>query len=259
MISRYLAIVTLVLLVSLGGVFAQNQTTFTIGGGMWSPSYKMVYTGNEDNMEDFDLGTGSYIGPYLALNNGRFNFGASMLLGTLNIDDKDLWSGYSVKRTDLNFTLGYRVLNTSALSGNLFLGLKYVKNNATADDMFYYYIDPETYEYFYWTDKYDVTTTGTLVGGGASLVIPFGTSNFYSYGSLAYLTGTLSEENSISDYSYLDIDYKTDVVALNVGLGYRFQGGFGVNVGYRGDFYSTEESDYADRLAGLILNASYTF
>jgi hypothetical protein len=250
------------LMFAAGTLLAQT-TTYTVGGGMWMPGYAWVYTGDESGVEDYELGTGNYFGPYLAINHGRVNFGASMLIGTLTADDKEyVWEGLEAKRTDINLTMGYRLISSSALSGNVFIGLKYVKENSTADQWYYIGYDPYTYELYEWYDEYDVTTTGTLYGAGASLVIPFGTSNFYGYGSMAYLMGTLSTQNNLEGYSDWDTENDTHLFALTAGLGYRFPSGLGVNVGFRGDLFGNDESDdyeYAQRLSGLILNASYTF
>ncbi|HOT97891.1 MAG TPA: hypothetical protein PLG50_00025 [bacterium] len=268
--QTFLLVAGLLLLLTAGLSLAQTKTTYTVGAGMWMPAYSWVYTGNESGMDDYELGNGSYFGPYLAVNSGRWNFGASMLIGTLKADDQEYaWQGLEAKRTDLNFTLGYRLISTTSLSGNAFIGLKYLKEDQTADSWYWTGYSVDTGDYIDWYDKYDATVSGAMYGAGVSLVVPFGGSNLYAYGSMAYLLGTLKTENNLKStdvnpngYSSWDTEDDTHLFALTLGMGYRFPSGFGLNLGYRGDLYGNEASDefeYAQRLAGLVLNASYTF
>jgi len=262
--------VTIGLLLLMGSAIGQNATTYTVGAGVWMPGYALVYTGSLDDMEDYELGSGTYFGPYLAVNHGRWNFGASLLVGTLSPDDKEmLWEGYEAKRTDLNLTVGYRVISTSSVSGNLFAGLKYVKETATSDNWLWSVYTVDTWEFIQWYDEYDATSSGTLYGAGASLVVPFGTSSFYAYGSMAYLMGSMELENNLGPteynpegYSSWDESYDLHLFALTAGIGYRFPDGIGLNLGYRGDLFGqddADEADYSQRLSGIVLNASYTF
>jgi len=258
------------LMLAAGFSLAQTATTVTVGAGAWMPGYSWVYTGNQNGMDDFKLGNASYFGPYLAINQGRLNFGASMLIGTLKADDQDYaWEGLEAKRTDLNFTLGYRILSTTSVSGNVFAGLKYIKEDQTADSWYWEGFDVNTGEAMWWYDVYDATVSGIMYGAGVSLVVPFGSSNVYAYGSMAYLLGTLKTENNLNStdinpngYSSWDTEDDTHLFAMTLGLGYRFPSGFGLNLGFRGDLYgnkASDEIDYAQRLSGLVLNASYTF
>ena len=238
----------LILLLLAGMTFAQN-TTFTVGGSWWNSKYDLVST--EDTNDKMEMGTGAMIGPYLSINNGKVNLGASLLMGTFDVSE-GFWDGAELKRNDLNFTLGYRIISSSALNMNLFLGGKYLKFNVTGEAS---YVDEYYYEYTY---DVDITQSGTMFGGGLSLMVPFGSSNLYGYGSLAYLTGTMTVEDNTTGES-AENDEATNLVAMNAGLGYRFPGGFGVNAGYRADVFGSDAADYVDRLAGLILTASYTF
>ena len=262
--------VLVALFAMVGAGMAQNTTTYTVGAGMWMPGYALVYTGDLKNMEDYELGTGSYLGPYLAINYGRWNIGTSLLIGTLNPDDKEmLWENYESKRTDINLTLGYRVISSTNVSGNLFTGLKYVSETATADSWLWSGYTVDTWEFIQWYDRYDASTSGTLFGAGASLVVPFGASNFYAYGSMAYLVGSMDLENNLGPtdynpegYSSWDETYDLHLFALTAGLGYRFPSGMGLNLGFRGDLFGRDDSEepvYSQRLSGLVLNASYTF
>lgn len=262
--------VTIGLLLLMGSAIGQNATTYTVGAGVWMPGYALVYTGSQDDMEDYELGSGTYFGPYLAVNHGRWNFGASLLVGTLSPDDKEmLWESYEARRTDINLTVGYRVISTSSVSGNLFAGLKYVKETATSDNWLWSAYTVDTWEFIQWYDEYDATSSGTLYGAGASLVVPFGTSSFYAYGSMAYLMGSMELENNLGPteynpegYSSWDESYDLHLFALTAGIGYRFPDGIGLNLGYRGDLFGqddADEADYSQRLSGIVLNASYTF
>ena len=112
-----------------------------------------------------------------------------------------------------------------------------------------------------------------MFGAGIAGTVPFGSSGLYGFGSMAYLVGTMTTETQIGS-SNLDQDPANDVtsnlVALNLGVGYRFPSGLGVNLGYRADLY-TESSDVETALnktitvenklgvKGLVATVSYTF
>ncbi len=250
MAQRYM-IILLAILVLAGMAWSQTKTTFTIGGTWWSGKYDWI--ANDSDLEDVEIGTGNFVGPYVSINHGKVNFGASALFGTMEVDD---WEGVEIKRSDLNFTLGYRIVSSRSLSMNLFGGFKSVKFTTTGS---YMALDFDEY-YGEFEDEWtiDQTVSGPMYGGGLSMVIPFGDSNLYGYGSVAYLTGTLTLEDNDTDQS-VEFDEPTNLVSITGGLGYRFSGGFGISGGYRGDFFSNDEADYVERLSGLSLTASLTF
>ncbi len=250
MAHKYM-ITVLSLLLLAGLAWSQTQTTFTVGGSWWNSKYDWIAT--DDDWEDVEVGTGNFIGPYLSINHGKWNFGASAMFGTLNVED---WEGVEVKRSDLNFTLGHRIISSPSFGMNLFGGLKFVKFSTEGSYDFSFY--DEYYGYYEDTYEIDETVSGMMYGGGVSMVIPFGSSNLYGYGSLAYLTGTLTWDDNVTGDSE-ENEEATNLVAITAGVGYRFSGGFGINAGYRGDIFGSEESDYVERLSGLILTASFTF
>lgn len=246
-------VISLFCLLVLVSLAAGQNTTVTVGGSVWMCKYDMVAT--DTDYDDVEIGTGTMFGPYIAINFDRFNIGANYLLGTFDVKDPEIFLGndfygatpdVELKRNDVNFTAGYRIIATKSLSMNLFGGVKLLKYTATTS-----------------IEGYDVETemSGPMFGGGASLVIPFGSSNLYAYGSMAYLTGTMNYSTSL-DGEELDsgeADEATNLVALTAGMGYRFPGGFGISGGYRADVFGSNEAVYVDRLSGLILSGSYTF
>ena len=89
-------------------------------------------------------------------------------------------------RTDVNFTLGYRVHRNV----NIFAGAKYLKWSIEMESSYYGY-----------TYKYEVSESGLMYGLGASLVLPLGNSGLYAFGSLAGMFGTLTYEEKMDDSS----------------------------------------------------------
>ena len=100
------SLMCLVLLVFSVGFAQQDvKTIVTVGGSYWNATYSYQ---DEDGKVVFDFGTGNLVGPYLSLSHGKWNFGTSMYFGTFPVE-KLTEGDLKVTRSDLNFTLGYRV------------------------------------------------------------------------------------------------------------------------------------------------------
>ena len=275
--SVNLTLLSLVILAFLfATTYAQNRTIVTLGGSWWNAAYSYE---TQDGEKIADIGTGNMFGPYLSISRGKLNFGASLLFGSFPIDALGLMGDeeaadllddvdMDMSRNDLNFSVGYRIHRNL----NLFVGVKSLKweidGTITASD-----------EYWdYWTDTWytteieaDVneTESGTMLGGGISAVLPLGSGGLYAFGSLAYMAGVmeLSYDFNSEDYSESSSGEELDaqLVAINLGVGYRFPSGFGLNIGYRADLfnekYAEESLDEEPRIGvrGAILTASYSF
>jgi hypothetical protein len=256
--------------------YAQNRTIVTLGGSWWNAAYSYE---TQDGEKIADIGTGNMFGPYLSISRGKLNLGASLLFGSFPIDalglmgDEDAADllddvNMDMSRNDLNFSVGYRIHRNL----NLFVGVKSLKWEIDGT------ITASTEYYDYWTDTWytteieaDVneTESGTMLGGGISAVLPLGSGGLYAFGSLAYMAGVmeLSYDFSSEDYSESSSGEELDaqLVAINLGVGYRFPSGFGLNIGYRADLfnekYAEESLDEEPRIGvrGAILTASYSF
>ncbi len=266
--TRLVVLLAVVLLMA-GFCWSQERTIVTVGGSYWNANYSYQ---DEDGHDLYDFGTGNLFGPYLSLSHGKWNFGASMYFGKFPMES----SGYSLstsefsedmKRTDLNFTLGYRIHPNI----NVFGGVKYLAWNYEAEYSNYY--DDYLYKTL-GTISYKETTSGPMFGGGVGGTIPLGSSGMYLFASAAYLVGTMSSEYEFAGQSSSDDeseDIPTSLVAINAGLGYRFPSGLGINVGYRADLYTVtvKEENYYTGLdieyennigvKGVVATVSYTF
>jgi hypothetical protein len=229
-----------------------QKTSITVGGSYWGCSYDKIASNSD--YEDMEMGSGSIFGPYLSINSNRWNFGMNYLFGKFEPDFEEFGlTDYAVSRSDINFTLGYRVIAQRSLSMNLFGGVKLLKITEEATAQWYG-------DYYSYEAEYKGITSGPMFGGGVSTVVPFGSSDFYLYGSLAYLTGTMTYKVEMDgeELGSEEADNATNLIALTAGLGYRFPGDVGISGGYRGDFFGSEDSDYVDRLSGFIVSVSYT-
>lgn len=250
--KKLVSIVMILLTVfAYANLFAQTKTLVTAGASWWNAQYDIV---NKDGDQIYDIGSTSMFGPYLSISHDKLNFGASMFWGTVAIKDME---GVDLKRADLNFTIGYRIVNTSAFNMNLFAGIKYLNWKMTGTESVLQW-DPYFLEYYWAEQDVERTNNGTMFGGGISAVIPFGTSRMYAYGSIAGLGGTLTYEDK-SSLVASGTEASVSLASLNAGVGYRFPSGLGINGGYRGDFFGSEDSDLVDRLQGFNLTVSYTF
>jgi len=254
-------------------VFAQTRTVVTLGGSWWNAAYTYE---DEDGEELAEIGNGNSFGPYISINRGKINFGASLLFGTFPVDAFDLGfiediveTDINMSRNDLNFNMGYRVHRNI----NVFIGAKSLKwaINLDMND-----IPVETGKDFWGDPIYDfvdasveLSEGGMLYGVGISGVVPLGSGGMYAFGSIAGMAGTLTSETTLEVMGEKESEEGDDVsatlAAINLGLGYRFPSGFGVNVGYRADLFAEELEDSEEdsqpriRVQGLIVTASYSF
>ena len=106
-----LGVLTFSLIVVTGSL--QAQTAVTIGGHYWyaQPDVKGGTFGN------VEASPGNMFGPYLNLRVGKLALGTSMFFGTFNYDYKDLGFEFDLKRTDLNFSVGYSVARRITIFG----------------------------------------------------------------------------------------------------------------------------------------------
>jgi hypothetical protein len=237
-------------LLTAGNIFAQEptRTIVTIGGSYWNATYTYQ---DEDGKDLFKFGTGNLVGPYLSISNGKWNFGSSMYFGSFPVEK---FNDLTVKRSDLNFNIGYRVHPNINIIG----GVKYLSwtLEGTSTDGYYTY-------------NYSAKESGPMFGAGIAGTIPLGSSGLYAFGSAAYLAGTMKNESTDSYGDPEKTDIPATLVALNLGLGYRFVSGFGLNVGYRADLYTEKQDveiltvkhtyEYNLSVKGLVATVSYTF
>jgi len=271
MLNKKLFILLMVISLFIANVvFAQTRTVVTLGGSWWNAAYSFV---DEDGKELAEIGNGNNFGPYISINHGKVNFGASLLFGTfpvdaynLGLDIFDLDTDVNMSRNDLNFTLGYRVLPNL----NVFAGAKYLKLAIDVD------IKDIPTEYDDWGNPIDfddanikLNDGGMMYGLGASAVIPLGTAGMYAFGSIAVMGGIMKSDTTIS-FMELSEEFEGSenaavLGALNLGLGYRFPSGLGINVGYRADLLNRELEQVDEiiqtriNVQGLIVTASYSF
>ena len=274
LVRKQLIILMIFTLLIGSSVFAQNRTVVTLGGSWWNAAYTYE---DEDGEELAEIGNGNSFGPYISINHGKINFGASLLFGTFPVDAYNLGlevfdielKDVNMSRNDLNFTLGYRVHRNI----NLFVGGKYLKWAINMDMN----VPVETGEYDFWgnpiTQNIDMSGEwsegGMIYGFGVSAVLPLGTGGMYAFGSLAGMAGTLTNEITVEGMGISETSDEGDVsaslAAINLGLGYRFPSGLGINAGYRADLFTEELEDSEEdsqpriRVQGLIVTASYSF
>lgn len=274
-ISTLFVIVLALLVVT--NLFAQTKTVVTLGGSWWNAQYSWE---DESGKKIADIGAGNSVGPYISISHGKLNFGASLFFGTFPVNkvalggaESDVTTDWNMSRGDLNFTVGYRVHQYI----NLFVGAKYINwtIEGTVNTTYPVLIGYDEYNYPVYDEQSatidaNLSEGGMTFGAGISGVVPFGTSGLYGFASLAYLGGTLQNETKISggstsqDSTY---DVSAGLAAVNLGIGYRFSSGLGLNLGYRADLFaenvdkavSEGESNPRIRVQGTILTVSYSF
>ncbi len=275
---KYSQLVCFVCVILLSAhVFAQEKTIVTIGGSYWNAAYTWE---DDDGDAISEIDPGNNFGPYLSVNRGKLNFGVSYMTGKYPItsitqdgEKVELDNEVTMTRGDLNVTVGYRAHRLV----NLFVGLKHLNWNFeseyTGSDYDYYdyynyydYGTPSTYDY-----KVKSIRSGMLFGAGISGVVPLGQSGLYAFGSIGYLGGSLTQKYKVSGLPFEidneeEQDVATGLAALNIGLGYRWANGVGINVGYRGDYIvqtiegegMSEDVQDNTRVQGLNVTLSYS-
>ncbi len=268
--NLYILSVAMMLLATM--VFAQERTIVTIGGTWWNAAYSIE---TEDGDKVADIGSGNSIGPNISINHGKVNLGASLLFGTFPVESyiggyDNFENKVDMSRSDLNFTLGYRISRIF----NIFVGAKYMKWAMDIDDYTGLAGNDEWgNNYYQHYDNVELSESGMMYGLGVSAVFPIGAEGLYAFGSLAGMGGTLTYKTEIENQGESRSaelgDVSSSLAAINLGIGYRFPSGLGINAGYRADLFSEEvdeddswsnsEDNNSIRVQGLIITASYSF
>lgn len=261
-------------------VQVQAQTVFTIGGSYWrgnsefeSPLYQT----------QFDKSS-HLVGPYLNMRNGKWTLGGSIFWAGWDLADEteqDMQNGmneiaedarrqnpgydvefdgtisaeHTVKRTDMNLSLGYSVTRNLSLFA-AYKNLKFVEDfdlliqgdwrisgtgSGSTDEA---------------TSPVDIHETdsgqeqnGSFIGGGATLMLPLTGSPFFLFGSANYMTA-------------LTEDWK-NLVGYNFGVGYYDKSGVTFMVGYRADIFMDDDEDVMDvgdkaKVSGIMGTIAFT-
>jgi hypothetical protein len=230
-------LVVLMMGVLAGSLFA--QTGVTIGANYWNAK------------PDLGLGLDSGVkfnpmhmfGPYVNIRSGKFSFGGSLFLGTLKIEATDIYEyEVSMKRSDINLSLGYSIVKGITLFG----ALKTFTNKLEDWKVNGQSIggDSENQE------------KGLLYGGGIFGVLPFSGSPLFLFGSLAYLTGSVTYEGELGE-----VDYDRSLASLTAGIGYRMTPQLNLLLGYRSDASGDpkeDEEENLEKFRGIIVTIGYT-
>ncbi len=226
----------LLVLLATAQVFGQ-KTIITIGGSYWRGGMEYEMEGNKETKAS------NMIGPYLNIRMGKMILGGSMFFGTWDwskeLEDWGAEGEDKVKRTDLNLSVGYSIHRNISL----FFAFKNLKMKEEYDFTYhdYWYGDMQ------WVG--DDESSGTFMGGGASLMFPFSRSPFFIFGSIAYLV------NSGGDEMYKDIN----LLAYTAGLGISSRSGLSVMAGWRADeFQSKEDEDEPLKINGIMATVAFT-
>jgi len=249
---------------------AQTRTVFTIGGNYWYAQRKL--SGDYYLNGEIESKSGNMVGPYLNLRIGNLILGASAFWGTFsesNINHLQQSIDYykiPAKRTDINGSLGYSLINNPGFSLTVFGAVKTMNMNR---DYTTTYTDAQSVKWD--TDgKYD--ETGTLLGGGVSCVIRFPESPIFIFGSASYLQGNRNFKYTIS-YNGEELEGwgfddtgTAQLSALSGGIGFQTGSNISILVGYRADIFDFKldrknVSNYTGRenLGGLSVTMAYTF
>lgn len=230
-------IALLMAVVVAGSLF--SQTGVTIGANYWNAKPDLGL-GLESGVK---LNSMHMYGPYVNVRSGKFSFGGSLFIGTLKIEASDIYDyEVSLKRSDINVSLGYSIFRGVTLFGAIKTFTNKLEdwkiNGQSIGD------DPENQE------------KGLLYGGGLSGVLPFSNSPLFLFGSLAYLTGSVTYEGDVAD-----VDYDRALLSFTGGIGYRMSPQLNLLVGFRSDATGDPEENEEENLEkyrGIIVTLGYT-
>lgn len=214
------------------------QTAVTIGANYWNATMDYGGTGLEEI--GLEIEPGNMFGPYLNLRLGKAVLGTSMFFGEFNFEFGDLFLSdisFSVKRTDMNFSLGYNLSRNVNVFGAY--KLMKLKGESTFID---FWGQPQTYS---------VEDEFAYAGGGLSLMLPFADSPLFAFGSAAYLTYVGEEEGEDEEVTEI-----ADIKAITAGLGFYSRSGLSIMVGYRADFSGEGEGE--EKIHGIMATLAYT-
>ncbi len=252
-----------IILMFTGACFAQGKPAITIGGSYWLAAldYK------ESSDMNIDIDPGNMYGPYLNLRLGKITIGSSIFLGGFKFNYGNYImpvtvGGYSydaygdmyvaeitdytptVKRTDINFSLGYNLTRRISIFG-AYKSMKLSRDEETYTGDIYTW--DYIYDIYYYEGQGDITTEsfelkGSYYGGGISLLLPFVNSPLFGFGSAAYLIA--NDENN------------SDITAVTAGLGYYSKSGLSIMAGYRADL--SGEGEGQEKINGFMATIAYT-
>ncbi|MBN2416603.1 hypothetical protein JXO52_12225 [bacterium] len=236
-----LLFVCLAFIVSGGESFAQNSISIT-GDIMLSSS---TMTGDE--FTGISVDAAGIFGSSFTLVYERIVLGGAFLLGDFQWNYDDFDQHHSTRRQDFTFHIGYE------MSRNLYLfaGAKQPRWNGTGKD-FWLTDPPDVYQ-----ADYNINYDGTLWGGGLAAVMQFPGSPFFLKWSAAYYSGTLEINKSADNVTFEGYpkDHSTAITDIFVGLGYRFEAGFGIVIGYKAAFAGEKEGE--ERNHGVMTSFFY--
>ena len=238
--GKVIAIVLCVLGLVAGSVFAQSSTVFSIGASYWRAALEYDQRALAEEFGDMSIDPGNLFGPYLNIRMGKLVLGGSMFVGSFNVDYGSLLEDYGVtsdmkiKRTDLNFSVGYSLARNLTLFG-------------AYKDMTYKTEGTFTYQDSWSGTSQTITEEdeqkGSFVGGGLSLILPFSGSPLFAYGSAAYLAA--------------NNDDWADITTVTLGLGVSLQSNLSAMVGYRVDAMGDNQKDQ-EKIKGVTATLAYT-
>ena len=262
-------VILIVLTLTVPSGISQMKPTISAGAHYW---YGMLdYSTASHGDIDVDVDAANVYGPYISIGLGKFSLGGALYMGTFALDygrdgvyvddDENEYRMYpdgehltlNRKRTDLNLSLGARVLPRISLFAAI-KSLSYREDDSRQvqdedDDL----LDAD----------YDLEQTCLLVGGGFQGVVALPRLPVFLYYSFAYLFGSMKyrEELAIDNgtVSLVDDDYGTNVKSGAVGIGYRFRPGLSVTAGYRAEIMQTKDLDLEEKIHGLVITVGYTF
>ncbi len=238
--GKAIAILLVVLGLMAGSTMA--QTVFSVGANYWRAALEY----DQAELGDISIDPGNLIGPYLNIRSGKLVIGGSMSLGNFKMNYGDTFGDMfgmdvtvdaKVKRTDLNFSVGYSLSRNLTLFG-AYKDQKYKFEGSIS------YEDPWTGE----TETEDFSDEmpeqkGSFVGGGLSLVLPFSSSPLFAFGSAAYLAANGDDWG--------------DITTVTFGLGLATSSNISLMVGYRMDSMGNDEKD-KEKIKGVTATVAYT-
>jgi hypothetical protein len=257
----------LILILTVPSAMSQMKPAISVGAHYW---YGMLdYSTASHGDIDVDVDAAHVYGPYINIGLGRFTLGGALYMGTFGLDYgrngvyvDDEENEYRMvpdgehltldrKRTDLNLSLGARVLPRI----NLFVA---IKSLSYREDDSRQVQDGDVSD-----AEYDLEQTCFLYGCGFQGIVILPRLPVFLYYSFAYLFGSMKyrEELAIdNDTVYLlDDDYGTNVKSGAVGIGYRFRPGLSMTAGYRAEIMETKDLDLDEKIHGLVITVGYTF
>ena len=242
-VVRGVIVSIIIILMFTGFCFAQGKPAITIGASYWRAA--LDYKESEDMNVDVD--PGNMYGPYLNLRFGKITIGSSIFLGGFKFNYGSNYympvtvNGYSydaygdmylaeikdyaptVKRTDINFSLGINLTRRISLFG-AYKSMKLTRDEETYTGDIYTW--DYIYDILYYEGQGEITTEsfeikGSYYGGGLSLLLPFVNSPLFAFGSAAYLAADDKDNSAIT--------------AVTAGLGFYSKSGLSIMAGYRAD------------------------